>query len=146
MLHNESREFLVNMYNRTHDAGQTAKTFEVSKRQVYRIVKQYRETGSVAVRTSQRGRKPKLTSEDLERVDKAIKEQPDITFGELIERLQLDISESRLGRIVREKLGYSLKKKVIHASEQERPRCATETVRMETNRQRNSGRKPGIPG
>ncbi len=110
MLHNESREFLVKMYEGTHDAEETAKTFEVSKRQVYRIVKQYRETGSVAVCTSQRGRKPKLTPEDLERVDKAIKEQPDITFGELIERLQLDISDSRLGRIVREKLGYSLKK------------------------------------
>ncbi len=146
MLYNESREFLVKMYNRTHDAGQTAKTFEVSQRQLYRIVKQYRETGSVAVRTGQRGRKPKLTSDDLERVDKAIQEQPDFTFGELIERLQLDISESRLGRIVREELGYSRKKKVIHASEQERPRCAAETVRMETNRQRNSGGKAGISG
>ncbi len=146
MLHNELREFLVKMYGRTHDVGQTAKTFEVSQRQVYRIVRQYRETGSVALRTSQRGRKPKLTTDDLKRVDKAIQEQPDITFGELIEQLHLNISESRLGRIVREKLGYSRKKKVIHASEQERPRCAAETGRMETNRQRNPGGKACISG
>jgi len=55
-------------------------------------------------------------------VDKALQEHPDITFGELIMNLKLDFSESRPGRIVREKLGYSLKKKVIHASEQGRPR------------------------
>ena len=34
------------------------------------------------------GRKPKLSEEDLERVDKAIQAQPDITFGELIRNLE----------------------------------------------------------
>ena len=87
-------------------------------------------------RTGNCGRKPKLSEEDLERVDKAIQVQPDITFGELIRNLELDISESRLGRIVREKLGYSLKKKVIHASEQERPRCTGKTSGMERTHER----------
>ncbi len=127
MLHNESRELLVKMYLRTHDAAETARTFGISQRQVYRIVEQYRETGSVAVRTSQRGRKPKLSQEELRKTNETLQKQPDITLGELIEQLHLNISASRLGRIVREKLGYSFKKKVIHASEQERPRCAGKT-------------------
>ncbi len=127
MLHNESREFLVKMYERTHDAAETARTFGISQGQVYRIVEQYRETGSVAVRTSQRGRKPKLSQEELRKTNETLQKQPDITLGELIEQLHLNISESRLSRIVREKLGYSFKKKVIHASEQERPRCAGKT-------------------
>ena len=92
------------------------------------------------------GRKAKLTEEDLERVDKAIQAQPDITFGELIMNLELDISESRLGRIVREKLGYSLKKKVIHASEQERPRCAEKASGMERSHERHTKGTSGISG
>ena len=92
------------------------------------------------------GRKPKLSEEDLKRVDKAIQAQPDITFGELITNLELDISESRLGRIVREKLGYSRKKKVIHASEQERPRCTGKTSGMEGTHERNTSRKAGFSG
>ncbi len=87
MLHNESREFLVKMYQRTHDAEETAKTFEISQRQVYRIVKQYRETGSVEVRTNQRGRKPKLSQEEIEQVNAMLQKMPNITLGELIEQL-----------------------------------------------------------
>ncbi len=146
MLHNESREFLVKMYQRTHNAEQTAETFGVSQRQVYRIVKQYRETGSVEVRTSQRGRKPKLSQEEIEQVNATLQRQPDITLGELIEELHLDISQSRLGRIVHEELGYSFKKKVIHASEQERPRCAGKARSMERTTGKNPGGKTYFPG
>lgn len=133
-------------YERTHDAKMIAQAYGVSEREVYKLAAQMRETGSVKARTGNCGRKPKLTEEDLERVDKAIQEQPDITFGELIANLNLDISESRLGRIVREKQGYSLKKKVIHASEQERPRCAGKTCRMERTHERTSKGKAGLSG
>ncbi len=143
MLSNETRRRLVAGYERTHDAKLIAQAYGVSEREVYKLAAQMRETGSVEVRTGNCGRKPKLTEEDLERVDKAIQAQPDITFGELIASLNLDISESRLGRIVREKLGYSLKKKVIHASEQERPRCAGKACGMERIRERNTKGKGG---
>jgi len=146
MLSNETRRRLVEGFARVHDAKIIAQAYGVKEWEVYHLAKQMRETGSVDLRTNQRGRKPKLSPGDIERVDQAIQEQPDITFGELIERLELNISESRLGRIVREQLGYSRKKKVIHASEQERPRCTAETIRMETNRQRNSSRKAGFSG
>ena len=131
MLSIETRERLVRGYERTHNAKMIAQAYGVSEREVYKLAAQMRETGSVEPRTGNCGRKPKLSEEDLKRVDKAIQAQPDITFGELIRNLELDISESRLGRIVREKLGYSLKKKVIHASEQERPRCTGKASGME---------------
>ena len=146
MLSNEIRRRLVAGYEQLHDADLIAQAYGVSEREVYKLVAQMRETGSVELRTGNCGRKPKLTEEDLERVDKAIQAQPDITFGELIMNLELNISESRLGRIVREKLGYSLKKKVIHASEQERPRCAGKASGMERTHERNTKRKTGISG
>lgn len=146
MLSNETRRRLVAGYEQTHDAKMKAQAYGVSEREVYKLAAQMRETGSVELRTGNCGRKPKLSGEDLERVDKAIQAQPDITFGELIMNLELDISESRLGRIVREKLGYSLKKKVIHASEQERPRCAGKACGMERSHERNTKGKVGISG
>lgn len=146
MLSNETRKRLVEGYERTHNAKMIAQAYGVSEREVYKLAAQMRETGSVDLRTSNCGRKAKLSGEELERVDKAIREKPDITFGELIEELKLNISESRLGRIVREKLGYSLKKKVIHASEQERPRCAGKAKEVERVHERNTERKAGISG
>lgn len=123
MLHNKARKLLVEGYERTHDVHGIAKAYGVTEREVYRLVKQKRDTGSVELRTSQRGRKPKMTEKDLERLRAAIEKTPDKTLGELKEELNLPCSESRLSRIVREKLGFRRKKKVIHASEQERPRC-----------------------
>ena len=146
MLSNETRRRLVSGYERTHDAKMIAQAYGVSEREVYKLAAQMRESGSVEVRTGNCGRKPKLKEEDLERVDKAIQAQPDSTFGELITDLGLDSSESRLGRIVREKLGYSRKKKVIHASEQERPRCAGKASGMERTHKRNTKRKTGLSG
>lgn len=128
MLHNEARKLLVEGYERTHNVHEIAEAYGVSEREVYRLAQQQRETGSVALRVSRRGRKAKTGPEELRRLDEAIQKTPDATLGELKRRLELDISESRLSRIVREKLGYSLKKKMIHASEQERPRRAKGTL------------------
>lgn len=102
MLHNEARELLVEGYERTHDVHAIAQAYGVSEREVYYLIKQKRETGSVALRTQQRGRKAKMTEEDRQRLKRAIEEQPDKTLGELKEELHLPCSESRLSRIVRE--------------------------------------------
>jgi len=127
MLHNEARRLLVEGYERTHNVHAIVEAYGVTEQEVYRLAKQQRETGSVDLRVNQRGRKAKIGLEELKRLDKAIQETPDVTLGELIQWLELDISESRLSRIVREELRYSLKKKMIHASEQERPRRTKET-------------------
>ena len=76
MLSNETRRRLVAGYERIHDAKTIAQAYGVSEREVYKLAVQMRETGSVGVRTGNCGRKPKLTEEDLGRVDKAIQVQP----------------------------------------------------------------------
>ena len=118
MLHNEARELLVRGYEATHDAEGIAKAYSVSKWTVYRLAGQKRKTGSVALRTSQRGRKPVLTAEDKENIRQCIDEKPDITSYSTVER---SINA----------MGYTLKKKSLYASERDRIRCAGEAQRME---------------
>ena len=98
MLHNEARELLVRGYEATHDAEGIAKAYSVSKWTVYRLVGQKRKTGTVALRISQRGRKPLLTEKDLARICASIAERPDITMEELREKLELKVSYSTVGR------------------------------------------------
>ncbi len=69
MLHNEARRLLVQAYEQTHDAQTVAKCFQVSTSTVYRLSVQMKKTGSVELQTSQRGRKPALTEEDLQGID-----------------------------------------------------------------------------
>lgn len=130
MLNNETRNLLVDAYNRHGNANLVASMFSVTPRTVYRLVARKRDTGSVELRTSQRGRKPKLNDDQLRQIDELIRQRPDITLLDIIEELKLECSESTLSRVVRFKLGYSLKRKVIHASEQERPRCERKAEEM----------------
>ena len=81
-----------------------------------------RETGSVETRTSLRGRKPSLSRKDIQNIDCLIQQQPDITINEIIDTLQLHVSDETVRKTIL-KLGYVYKKKSLHASEQERPRC-----------------------
>ncbi len=130
MLHNEARELLVQGYEATHDAEGIAKAYSVSKWTVYRLVGQKRKTGSVALRTSRRGRKPLLSEEERGRISACIQETPDITIDELREKLGLKASYSTVERAVN-KLGYTYKKKSLHATERERTRCTGKTGPME---------------
>ena len=77
---------------------------------------------SVALRTSQRGRKQLLNDEDKQHIRQCIDETPDITLAELRTKLGLKASIQTLSRVVRA-MGYRVKKKSMSASEQERPRC-----------------------
>ena len=54
MLNKEERELLIKTYEKTQDARLTAEIFSVHRSRVYAIVKQYRETGSVEVRTKEK--------------------------------------------------------------------------------------------
>lgn len=130
MLHNEARELLVKGYEKSRDAKAIARAYSVSERTVYRLAQQKRETGSVALQTSRRGRKPALTEEDQENIRKSIEEKPDITVGELREQLDLSASPSTVGRAIHE-MGYTRKKKSLHASERERLRCEGKKETME---------------
>ena len=85
-----------------------------------------KKTGSVDLRTSQRGRKPGLTQEDLHKIDQLIIEQPDITIDEIIEKRGLSVSNETVRKAVIG-LGYVYKKKSIYAAERERLRCQGST-------------------
>ncbi len=122
MLHNEARELLVEGYEKTGDAKAIAAAYSVSESTVYRLAKQKRETGSVALRTSQRGRKPSLTAEDKENIRKSLDENPDSTVHEIIDRQGLGVSYSTVERTINA-MGYTRKKKTLHASERDRLRC-----------------------
>lgn len=133
MLHNEARELLVEGYEATHDAKGIAKAYSVSKWTVYRLTEQKRKTGSVELRTSQRGRKPALTTEEKANIRDCIDAEPDITIEEIREKLNLSASYSTVERAINA-MGYTLKKKSLYASERDRLRCAGKAQRVERNR------------
>ncbi len=145
MLHNEARRLLVEAYERSHDAKGVAAAYGVSVPTVYRLAEQKAKTGSVDLRVSQRGRKRILGSKELTEISQAIERQPDITLAELIEQLELKVGIETVRRAVQE-MGYQRKKKMIHASEQERPRRTGQEERMAWVRRNNRGKTSGIFG
>ena len=130
MLHNESRNLLVQAFAKNHNAAQTAQDFSVSKWTVYRLRQQMERTGSVDLRVNQRGRKAKLTRQNIEAINDLIQKRPDITILEIKETLQLNACVETIRKAVI-KLDYRVKKKSIHASEQERSRCEGKTYTVE---------------
>lgn len=130
MLHNEARKLLIKAWEKTHNAKEVAECFGVNTSTVYRLEKRIRETGTVETRVSQRGRKSALSQTNLQNIDQMIQAQPDITIHEIREGLQLPVSDETVRRAV-VKMGYVYKKKSLHVSEQESPRCQEKTGRVE---------------
>ena len=111
MLHDETRKLLIEAWNKTHNAKEIAECFSVNTSTVYRLEKQMCETGSVKTRTSQRGRKHALTPEDIQNIDRVVRQEPDITIDEIIDTLGLHVCNETVRKAVI-KLGYSYKKKI----------------------------------
>ena len=145
MLHNEARNLLVEAYEKTHDAKGIALAYGVSVPTVYRLAEQKAKTGSVDLRVSERGRRRVLGQEALEKIAKTIEAQPDITLAEIVEKLELPVGIETVRRAI-QAMGYRRKKKMIHASEQERPRCAGQEKTMEWVCGENTGLPSGISG
>ena len=145
MLHNEARNLLVEAYEKTHDAKGIALAYGVSVPSVYRLAEQKARTGSVDLRVNKRGRKRVLVQEDLENIARTVDEQPDITLAEIVEKLNLPVGIETVRRRL-QAMGYRRKKKMIHASEQERPRCAGKERRMEWVCEENPGVSSGFSG
>lgn len=60
---------------------------------IYRLRKQMEMTGSGETRTSLRGRKPVLSNESIVHIDNLIQQQPDITINEIMDTLQMKVSD-----------------------------------------------------
>lgn len=111
VLGKEVRERIVQARERGVTVAALSKCYGVSERSIFKLQELYRATGSIAPRIHTRGRKAVVDAEMLQRIDKTIQEVPDITLRELREKLHLPIQVSRLSQIVREKLGYTYKKR-----------------------------------
>lgn len=94
---NDLRERAV----KAREAGEAVKSIaqrlEVSDKWVYKITRQYRETGHYEVRKSP-GRPCKLKNEELESLAAFVKQNPDATLRELKEKGELDISIASIAR------------------------------------------------
>ena len=135
MLHNEARKLILEGYDKGISVKELAKCFSVNscsiyRFSIYRLLKRRNEAGSYETQTNLRGKKPKLSDTDHQRILSLLEKQPDITCLEIIETLNLPVSIDTVWRFL-QKAGYRRKKKSLHASEQERPRCGAEEKRLE---------------
>ena len=114
-------------------------------RYIDRLAEQKAKTGSVDLCVCEKGRKRVLGPEAREQIAKTIDEQSDITLREIVEKLELPVGIETARRAILA-MGYRRKKKMIRASEQERPRCAGKASGMEKTHERNTKRKAGLSG
>lgn len=130
MLRNEARKLILEAYDKGISVKELAECFSVNTSSIYRLLKRRKETGRYETQTNLRGCKPKITETEGQNILKLLNAQPDITYLEIIEKLNLPVSIDTVWRFL-QKEGYRRKKKSLHASEQERPRCGKEAERLE---------------
>lgn len=117
MLSNQERKSLVETYKTFGNAPKVAKAFGVTRWTVYRLNEQFEKTGSVELKTSTRGRKRKLSKENLKDIAAVLVENPDVTLQEIKDKLSIDCSISVLCRAIRNELGFTRKKKFVCSRE-----------------------------
>ena len=107
-ISNEKRELLIAAKQRGEKEEDIAKWLDISKGSIGTIWRLYRNTGSF-LPTAYTGRSSVITQEKTDEIHAAIRNDPDATLSELIERLSLPIKKSQLSRLLIS-LGYSYKK------------------------------------
>jgi transposase len=105
------REIIVKHKQNKEKNENIAKWLFVSVSSITRIWKLFKETGDLEPKTGNAGRKPILSEEELQEIEKAIENQPDITLLEMIDKFNLDITESGLSKVLK-KRGFSFKKRL----------------------------------
>jgi transposase len=96
-----------------------AKLFGVSTAWIRRLLQRRRETGSFAALPHAGGHRSKLGDHQRQQLLVLVVEDPDATLAQLRERLGAFVHLSTLHRALA-RCGLTLKKKVLHAAEQER--------------------------
>lgn len=109
MMGKELREQIIADRERGVTVSELSKIYGVSMTSIFKLQAQYRRTGDVTPQTHTRGSKSKIDEQTLEKISQVLQQQPDITLGELREKLDLPIGESRLSYLLRGTLGYSEK-------------------------------------
>jgi len=98
-ISNEKRELIITAKKRGEKEEDITKWLGISVRSVSRIWKLYNETESVQPK-KRPGRKSSLDEAKIEQIRNAVKQQPDLTLEELIDKLSLPIRKSRLAVIL----------------------------------------------
>ena len=88
---------------------QIAERFGVSTAWIKKLLKQRRETGSIAPRPHGGGRRPKYEGRVLKRLEQELRRQPDATLEELRDRTRRDASVMAVYRALK-RLGSRRKK------------------------------------
>jgi transposase len=107
---NEKRELIIEAKKR----GETEKNImkwikNTSRSSIGKIWKQYRTTGTIQPKPY-KGNNIKITKETEEKIKQTIKEKPDTTLQELIDELNLNVTQSGLSRRLK-KMGFTYKKR-----------------------------------
>lgn len=115
------RQRIVSAVER-HDGSirQIARRFQVDPSFITKLMKRFRQTGSLEPKPHGGGRSPAFDQDDLERLRQRVAERPDATLQELRQFLGMKGSLAAIGRALR-KLDITRKKKSLHAAEQDRP-------------------------
>ncbi|NLJ30632.1 MAG: hypothetical protein GX424_03355 [Clostridiales bacterium] len=111
MISIEVRKLIVAARKNGMKIQEILRTFQVKKTAVYNLFQLVRETGSVEPRPHAYGRKPTLNSDGLKRMEDLIDAQPDITFQEIKDKMDLQISIPAISKIISGKLHYRYKKR-----------------------------------
>jgi transposase len=119
-LSKETREKIIKHNESGAKPQEIAKWLMISVSSVFQIKRLKKETGSIDHRPLNRGRKPKITEEEITKLVEEIKVNSDITLSEMIEKFSLKIKKSALSRHLIN-LGYSFKKKTTYPIERDRP-------------------------
>ena len=90
--------------------GAIAQRFKIPKGTVQNILERYRDSGGLAPKPQNAGRKPALSSEALRGLEQEVEKQPDATLAELRERCGLSVSVVTVHNALK-KLGFKRKKK-----------------------------------
>lgn len=85
------RQRVVEAYeNGEGTQAELAETFGVSRNWVEKLLRRWRETGSVAPKPHGGGRRAKISGKKEERLRKIVEESPDATLEELLAKCRVD--------------------------------------------------------
>lgn len=116
----EFRRVVAEAYDTCGSSADVAEEYGCSESWVRWLIQRREATGSLAPKPPQLPDNHKLDDQDYEKLRQLIAAKPDLTLGELAAELGQKVSLSTVHRATR-KLKLPLKKKSLHAAEQDRP-------------------------
>jgi transposase len=108
----EEREKIIKHKLNNENEVDIARWLFVSPSTVTKLWANYRKTGTLQTNYTNCGRNPKINETQIIQIKAEIQQTPDITLIELIEKLNLPITESGLSRLFK-KLGLTYKKRLF---------------------------------